>query len=132
MRTIPLMLPSAFWAPGRVMNVRPRAMSRTKITYQDAVTVHQSRPRSAVGQEAASADFGRCGFSGDLILPDRWLGLGPSTAVIPDVASDGLDDACSWYGQKRAQDPGQLDRQQDGEQNRQRVELHGAGQDDRL
>src|SRR5947208_15644284 len=63
---------------------------------------------------------------GLLVFPDRRFRLGSPTSVVPHIADDGLDDARRGDGQEGAEDPGKFDRDEDGQQDGQWVELDGA------
>ncbi len=51
--------------------------------------------------------------------------------TLPHVTENDLDHGRDGDGQQGAQEAGQLDGDQDRDQNRQRVELDGAGEDER-
>src|SRR5918995_6979872 len=57
-RTTPLTPPSARWAFGRVLKVRPRATSTTKSRYQLAVTAAHTTPRPRVGRNPPTGECG--------------------------------------------------------------------------
>jgi hypothetical protein len=75
---------------------------------------------------------GRGGVHRAAVLADRGLVLGASSAVVPQVAGDDLNHARERDGEEGPQDPGQFHPDEDGDDDGQRVQLHGPGVDDRL
>src|SRR5450631_87738 len=72
------------------------------------------------------------GHGGTSLLADRRLLLGAAAAMVPDIASHHLEHAGYRDGEQSSEDSGQFHRDQDGDQDAQRVQLHGPSEDERL
>src|SRR4029453_13906599 len=92
---------------------------------------------SAVGDVGDVAGWLLAGFElrpghGDVVGAGGWFGLEAAAGAVVEVAADDMEDSGYRYGEQGAQEPEQLDPDEDADQHGQRGQLHRARHDDRL